>query len=332
VAQATARAVEVLRRTAPPETPGYRLFWVSGREVGFLDLPAGGAYAILGSHEQCDVVLRGDPRIALRHLLATTIELSDGIALRLLDLQTGEPFRLEDGAPRASIVACGTVVAQLARFVIGAVVAPVAGKLDLPEGLPPIAIEESRELPRSTHAPPTLVPPLKNASRAISYIASLPPLSSIDLASQVRARSADDEPPSIAAPRLAELGPYRAQPVVSITRDRSPPPAGHARVVLRHRGKSASVDLDRSALEAGVLIGRLPACPDPKLLDVLNGGISRGHVLLFRHHDACEAFDLCSTQGTFQGNARVRRVKLSPEGTHLQLASHEPVALSWSGG
>jgi hypothetical protein len=71
-----------------PSVSGYRVFWVRQREVGWLDLPVGGAYAILGRHSECDGILAKDPSISLRHLLATTVELADGVALRLLDLQT----------------------------------------------------------------------------------------------------------------------------------------------------------------------------------------------------------------------------------------------------
>ncbi|HVY46262.1 MAG TPA: FHA domain-containing protein, partial [Minicystis sp.] len=244
-----------------------------------------------------------------------TIELADGLALRLLDLQTGVPFTLEDGAPRRSIVACGPVVAALGSFVVGGLPASPDG-VELPDAAPALAIEDSAVLPASVRAPPTLLP-ARRLDAAVSYVTSMPPPSSIVVAAARSGR------PSLDFDAGGES--EGNAPVAE-------PERPWARVTLRHRDKSASVDLGRAALEVGVLIGRLPTCHDARLLDVLNGGISRGHVLLFRHHDACEAFDLCSTQGTFLGARRVRRVRLDPGGTALQLASKEPVALEWSGG
>ncbi len=312
--RALARARQELAKAAPPAGAGYRLFWVSGDAVGWFDLPARGAYAIAGSHEQCDVVLRGDARIALRHLLATTIELADGLALRLLDLQTDLPFRLEDGAPRASIVAAGPIVASLGNFVIGGF-PTTPGKVEIPDGPTAVAIEESLVLPVSVRAPATLAP-VARLEKAISYVTSMPPASSIAIA----ATSGGDE--------LSFDDACGSRPIDG----RSGVDGAWARVTLRQGEKAASVGLGRASLEAGVLIGRLKQCPDRRLLEVLTGGVSRGHVLLFRHHDVCEAFDLCSTQGTFLGTKRVRRVRLDPDGTELRLASNDPVALEWTGG
>src|SRR5689334_3682391 len=41
----------------PSAEAGFRLFWVRGRDVGWLDLPRGGAHAVIGRHTNCDLVL-----------------------------------------------------------------------------------------------------------------------------------------------------------------------------------------------------------------------------------------------------------------------------------
>ncbi len=51
IREAYARACAEMQRAAPT-APGYRLFWVSGRSVGWMDLPVGGNYAILGRHSE----------------------------------------------------------------------------------------------------------------------------------------------------------------------------------------------------------------------------------------------------------------------------------------
>src|SRR5262245_4719459 len=105
----------------PSAGAGFRLFWVRGRDVGWLDLPRRGAHAVIGRHTNCDLVLDGGPDISLRHLLAATIELADGLALRLLDLRTSMPFYLDDDTPRSSIVASGLVLIRFSGYVLGAV-------------------------------------------------------------------------------------------------------------------------------------------------------------------------------------------------------------------
>src|SRR5262249_36180375 len=109
MAQAFA-AARVRMSAVPAAVDGYRFFWVRDGAVGWRDLPAGGPYAILGSHSNCDAVV-AEGGIASRHVLAVTVDLSDGPALRLLDLQTDVPFFLQDGSQARSIVGGGSVLA-----------------------------------------------------------------------------------------------------------------------------------------------------------------------------------------------------------------------------
>lgn len=320
IREAYARACEQMQRAAPT-APGYRLFWVSGRSVGWMDLPVGGKYAILGRHTECDAVLPGDDGVlSLRHLLAMTVALADGMALRLLDLQTAVPFYLEDGLPRRSIVASGPIAIGLGDHVIGGVPVeeggrPGALRLAATPLRPPV-VTESSSLPRSLHpeGPPreaarelgVRLPSSAPEEGPRSRVTSIPP--SIPLSDLPKRRGANERAPS--SPLLRSASPC-------------------ATITLQRQDRAASVELSEEELDLGVMIGRAERCYDAGLRAVLDTNISRGHLLLLHHGGAFEAFDLCSTQGTFAGGQRVRRVALTDPGAALQLAAHNPVTLEW---
>jgi len=120
-------ALELAWRTiagAPsPGAPGIHLFGVYGRDVMVRFLPANpDEHLVIGRHEECDVFLTADPTVSLRHLLARTIQLSDGtLALRLLDLMTPRPFLLHDGTLQRSVVASGPFAVAVGGYVIGGI-------------------------------------------------------------------------------------------------------------------------------------------------------------------------------------------------------------------
>lgn len=312
------RAREELARAAP-RAPGYRLFWVRGRALGWVDLPVGGAHAVLGQHAECDAVLHGDPSVSLRHLLATTVALADGPALRLLDLQTEVPFHLEDGIPRRSIVASGPVVIGLGESVIGGVPIEASPQGGLRVVAPPLSapiVTDAAAVPRSLRPPQergqarpgTIWPDLEDSPR--SRVTSMPPSVPIS------------ELPRMQAVSHVRMGPGLAPRAPRITA----PPC--ATLTLRRADRAASVELGEAELDLGVMIGRADRCYDAGLRSVLDTNISRSHVLLLHHGGAFEAFDLCSTQGTYANGARVRRVAL-PEEITLSLASVNPIQLDW---
>ncbi len=118
-----------------------RLVWAKGDEVGFLNLRAKrDAFAVVGRHSVCDVVLAADPALALRHLLVRAVTLEDGsIATRVLDLKTGQGFHLDDDAQRRALVASGPVALRLGRYALVALppgelpaVRPATSILDAP--------------------------------------------------------------------------------------------------------------------------------------------------------------------------------------------------------
>lgn len=326
--QAYARARRSMEDIPAAQT-GFRLFWVRDGETGWLDLPSTGAHVVLGRHTNCDVVLHGDPALSLRHLIATTIDLADGPALRLLDLRTAIPFHLADGAPRASIVASGPVAVRLGAYVIGSVPVEARGARPtgpvVPASLPPARVSEERALPRSMRPPPMTGPPQPDPEEEddlpVSYVASMPPPAPIlDLPGRSRPAPGTDPParqaPTAAAPR-AGRGP--AEPSGPVC----------ARMTLRREGRGATIELTEGELEVGVLVGRSDRCYSGGLASILDTSISRGHVLLLRQQDGFDAFDLASTQGTFSGGKRVQRARLSDDGTTLTLATVNPITLIW---
>lgn len=271
---------------------GYRLFWVHGRDLGFMDLEAtSSVYSVLGWHDNCDLVLPKLPSIANRQLLASCALLADKTpALRLLDLHTSQPFTIE-GLPRQSIGVSGPLLIGLGDCAVGCVPLPeflqqrgrLADAVELPNydflqaERPP---QHSLRLQRRTHI--TLLP----RSQRVEELASSP------------------------APATA--------------------PPGRARVTLRRQAKAVSVEFSEADLHAGIIIGRSDSCMDRGLRQVLSGQISRLHVLLLAERDRVFAMDLCSTNGTWQMGQRVRRIELPDQGTQLLLSGNDSkVELTW---
>ncbi len=319
MARAYTTALSAMARVPAVDT-GYRLFWVRDGRASFRDLPAGGAYAVAGSHERCDVVIEG-AGVALRHLIAATVALSDGVALRLLDLHTDLPFFLQDDVPRRSIVAAGPVVVRLARAVIGAIPVEAGRTPEAPQydgsTLPVTEVEATHTVPVSTTRPSTSGP---------SRVSSLPP-----------SRRLTDLPAQRRSPVEARLPEVRAVPHVASPAT-SPEGPGGGRVwtvSLERDDRRASVELSDADLALGVMIGRSDSsrarCLDAGLQAVLDTNVSRGHVLLLHHHEAYEAFDLCSTQGTWCGGERTTRRRLGDERSALRLATARPVTFCWHG-
>jgi len=149
---------------APPmSAPGVRLVWSRGTELGWHDLHAERrAYAVVGRHTKCDVVLPSDAAVALRHLLVRATTLDDGaMALRVLDLRTGLGFHLDDDTERRSLAAVGPIALRVGRY---ALVALPSG-VEHPEERPRADIVDSPRMP--THA--------GTSSGKITSVTTLPP-------------------------------------------------------------------------------------------------------------------------------------------------------------
>jgi hypothetical protein len=292
--------------TVPAQAPGFRLFWARGREMGWLDLSRGGGHAVVGRHDRCDLVLPDDPELSLRHLIATPVSLSDGVALRMLDLRTRVPFYLDDPTPRRSLVASGPVVVRLGRYCVGAwpIEPGIDGvlRVEAPER-PRSIVVESPSLPASAAPSPPSAP-------SVPRITVMP--HSIPIVEVAGARSR--QPYRQAAPVTGPRWRATEQPCAIVT--------------LSGAGGCATVELTQAELERGVLIGRHERCHGDPLRTVLDTNISRGHLVLLRQHDGTEAFDLSSTQGTYVERRAVRRIRLE-NGATLVLSTGRPVTLEW---
>ena len=267
---------------------GYRLLRALDGNVSWVDiLISGDGYAVLGSHDRCDLVLSDDVGIWLRHLLATCVRLADGnVGVRLIDLKTDVPFYLEDDAPQWSVTASGPFAIRLGRHVICGF--PLA---EATEAAPPVT---------------GVVPLGKSAAAAPARVA--PTQVHIDAA-----------PPALR--RLGE--PFTIVPSAPVSQIQdligpSPSP-DHVRVTLERGGMGASVEIPAAALEAGVLLGRALNCFDGGLRRIFCDAVSRAHVLLVAAEGEVFALDLCTTNGTRVLGRRIRRFRLVNEGATLEL-------------
>jgi hypothetical protein len=166
-----------------------RLSWFREDEAGFRDLPATpGAFAVVGRHRSCDVVLEGDPAMALRHLLVRGVLLEDGsIATRVLDLRTNLGFHLDDDAERRAIVVTGPFALRVGRYALVAV----------PAGATPPAL---RPRPVIIDAPCL---PTGTSRRHITSVTAMPP-----------APMLEDIRRDVAAPGFARITLRRDEPGV----------------------------------------------------------------------------------------------------------------------
>lgn len=277
---------------------GYRLFWVVGEEVGWIDLEASAtSYAVIGSHDQCDLQIPKGPHITARQLLASCFLRRDGEPmLRLLDLHSGHPFAIE-GKPCRSVCVRGPVLLTVGACVLGCVPLPDFHALTRSGGY---ALRETLCV-ESALPPEEILTPASGQHQ--THVTLLP-----------ASRRLED---AIAAPRRSE---HPGQIV----------PAAPSRITLTRQEQSVSLDLTDADLYTGVLIGRSETCAERRLRHVLSGQISRLHVLLLAEYHKVYAMDLCSTNGTWQDQQRIRRVELSGAGERLVLSgSDSKVELIW---
>ncbi len=290
------RAIYDRARDLVPDGPvareavcGYRLLRALDGNVSWVDIRiSGDGYAVLGSHDRCDLVLADDAGIWLRHLLATCVRHADGsVGVRLIDLKTDVPFYLEDDEPQWSVTASGSFAIRLGRHVICG--------FPLAESSDGAALE-----------PPTGTITFGKSHSAVSEQV-VPTHLHMDIPQRARRPG---EPftivPSAPVSQIQDLiGP-------------SPSP-DHVRVTLERGGMGASVEIPVAALEVGVLLGRALNCFDGGLRRIFCDAVSRAHVLLVADQGEVFALDLCTTNGTRVVGRRIRRYCLANEGATLEL-------------
>ncbi len=269
---------------------GYRLLRALDGNVSWVDIRiSGDGYAVLGSHDRCDLVLADDAGIWLRHLLATCVRLADGsVGVRLIDLKTDVPFYLEDDEPQWSVTASGPFAIRLGRHVIcgfplaeaseGSALEPPKGTVTLGRGLAAVP----GQVPSTQVNVDTPPRPIRRVGEPFTIVPSAPVSQIQDL-----------------------IGPSTSP--------------DHVRVTLERGGMGASVEIPAAALEAGVLLGRALNCFDGGLRRIFCDAVSRAHVLLVADRGEVFALDLCTTNGTRVLGRRIRRYGLSNEGATLEL-------------
>ena len=293
-----ARARDLLPFEPPPrrDVQGYRLMRVLEGNVSWVDIRVSAdGYAVLGSHDRCDLVLASDAGIWLRHMIATCVRLEDdSVALRLIDLKTDVPFFLENDEPQWAVLAMGSFAIRIGRHVVCGF--PI-GATDGEDAAP----EPQARAPGRGHTFESL-----SRTRAAMLETSAGDMS----APLIRSMRPRDEPFTIvpAAPvsQIQELIGPSASP-------------NHVRVTLERGGMGASVEIPTEALDTGVLLGRALNCFDGGLRRIFCDAVSRAHVLLLRDRDEVHALDLCTTNGTRVSGRRIRRYRLSNDGSTLEL-------------
>jgi len=284
------------------ERPGHRLVWVRGASFACTKLVAAEeAYAIVGRHSQCGVVLPDDPFVALRHILVRSITLpAGGVALRVLDLHTGSGFVLPDGSRHTSIFAEGPIALALGEYALVALPTESRGD-ELPNDMPAPVVD----------TPPAVREQLQALALAMSpYRANARPLNRTSRVTLMPSPVMVGEPMSPSLARLANGGPYA--------------------VTLTRAGRSATVSLSDEDLVRGVMIGRSEKCHAELLRRITDENTSRTHVLLLREGPVVNAYDLASTQGTYLDGHPIRRLGLSGAGATLTLSrGDDAVRLTW---
>ena len=113
---------------------GYRLYWMAEGRFGSFDVSIEeGAFAVVGRHAMCDVVLDGDPTIALRHLLVRASRLDDGCPrLSVVDLHTHIGFEVNGARQERSMALTGPVAFRVGAYALVALPAGGSHPAELP--------------------------------------------------------------------------------------------------------------------------------------------------------------------------------------------------------
>jgi hypothetical protein len=297
---------------------GYRVYWMTASRFACKDLVAEpSSFLVAGRHTNCSVVLEDDPTIALRHLLVRSGCLDDGCpTLNVFDLETHQGFELSDGTSQRAISATGPIALRVGAY---AIVALPSG-MRLPEELPDPACERPRPVLPAAPISPYRGP----ANRAVEPSAPLSRITLLPAAFALSQRASFRPAVQAAWARASSTGPLPPSESVGTSGG-----SGFEVVLSAGTGGAAGVCFSKEDLEHGVLLGRSPKCVDAGLRPILNMGISRVHLLLLRERGECFAYDLASTQGTYQGGRLSRYTRLLDEGTELCLGTVAGIDLRW---
>ncbi len=282
--------------------PGHRLVWVRGAAFSCSSLIASDdAFAVIGRHTQCELVLPDDPFVALRHVLVRSLTLpSGGVALRVFDLHTGLGFGLPDGTRHSSIFAEGPIAIAIGEYALVALPTETSGN-ELPGELPPPVMETPPHVREQLQALASAMSPYRVNARSSNRMSRITLMPRPVMVGEAM-------PPTLG--RLATGGQYA--------------------LTLSRAGRSATVTLSEEDISRGVMIGRSEKCHAEMLRRITDENTSRTHILVLREGGAVSAYDLASTHGTFVNGLPARRVRLFKSGTSVSLGrGKNAVRLSW---
>jgi len=291
-----------IARLQPVESRvGHRLVWVRGAAFASTTLAASDeAFAVVGRHSQCGIVLPDDPFVALRHVLVRSITLpAGGVALRVFDLHTGLGFGLPDGSRHCSIFAEGPIAIALGEYALVALPTETLGN-ELPGELPSAVMETPPHVREQLQALASAMSPYRVNARSSNRMSRITLMPRPVMVGEAM-------PPNLG--RLAAGGQYA--------------------LTLSRAGRSATVPLSDEDIARGVMIGRSEKCHAEMLRRITNENTSRTHILVLREAGVVSAYDLASTHGTFIDGIPTRLVRLT-DGTSLSLGRGEnAVRLLW---
>jgi hypothetical protein len=259
---------------------------------------------IVGRHSAAEVFLPWDPGLSLRHL--AVIVQRPGAApgrFRVLDLRTPTGFGDEHGRCLAALEAAGPMLVDCASF--AALLFPTA--------------EDDAAWPDDPEAGWRRVP-----ERAYLDSASADPERWSRPGGVVVREPAWAADSATTTSVFTFPGPEFLSPTLAPAPIEQAPARGEIRVASPRGG--ASLLLGPEAARRGALLGRYERCDGAGLPCLSSLTLSRVHLLVIENGGALWAVDTASTNGTWEGNRRIRRARLDP-GRRLRLAAD--VTVEW---
>jgi hypothetical protein len=255
--------------------------------------------AILGRHDECDLFLTGNERLALRQLAVVLAPVRDwradtsNVAFRILDLRTSEGMVDEGGRPLRALRSEGPAIVRCGGYVIYAL--PLGDPTDWPTSaadawacLPErVYFDELARIPDATRV--RNVAPAQSQNTSVVF--------------------------RMPGPRDT------AMPLVT-----NHDVAG--RLQLRGPWGQATLEVGHQALREGVLVGRYARCDGHGLC--VDESLSRVHALLLQVDDRVLVIDVASTNGTrLVGRQDARVIELIGD-CDLELGHATRIRWCWS--
>lgn len=301
--RAYSRFADTCRKVDEPGVAIVAVDELSGRAAGIVTLRARvhrPVAAIVGRHDQCDLYLAGNERLALRQLAVvvspvTSYERGATVAYRVMDLRTGEGIRDEDNRPLRGLRAEGPSILRCGGYTLFML------ELGDPTDWPARGEDAWSALPERVyfdeleHSPAGSLPQM----RAISS----------------RGNATQSVVFRTQGPRDTGMGLVGKRGEGQI--------AGMLTIQGPH--KQVMLEVGQEALRDGVLIGRYERCDGTEATD--DPSLSRVHALLIHIDDRLVVIDTASFNGTRIGDGeRARLLELDKD---LELRLGKGTRMSW---